>query len=331
MRLQGKASAPAKVIISGEHSVVYHKPAIAATINLRAYVEITALESASFGISVIAPQLNEKSNYNYNELEALTITPKNKKLDNIAYSAYVALRYINSVLPKNLFEISVRSEIPISSGLGSSAAVSVATVGACFDLYEVQLNKDTISKIAFEGELIAHGTPSGIDNSTSTVGGYILFKEGRPQPIDRSFEVPLLICNTLVERDTKSLVTAVRERIDAFPDLMNKLLNWMEEITEEIGENIRLKNLIKLGNLFEINQGALESLGVGHPKINLILSEAKKLGSLGGKLTGAGGGGSLLILGKDTNQLDSIASSLQRHNVECFITEVTTVGVKFEK
>ncbi|KAH9323558.1 hypothetical protein KI387_018197, partial [Taxus chinensis] len=212
----------------------------------------------------------------------------------------------------------VPSDLPLGSGLGSSAAFCVATSGAVLalsgalnldSLQDVWLSLDEskqaiVNKWAFEGEKIIHGRPSGIDNTVSTFGNLVKYKSGHLTHIQQIFPVKMLITNTKVGRKTKAVVAGVSERWSRHPKAMNAVFSAVNDISEEISEIIQAPSSDdisiseqegKLEELMEMNQGLLQCMGVSHPCIEAVLQTTSKY-KLCSKLTGAGGGGCVLTL-----------------------------------
>eukprot|EP01084_Bolivina_argentea_P222461 376539_1 len=218
--------------------------------------------------------------------------------------------------------IDVKSDIPIGSGLGSSSAWSTAISAALYYywIYVTAGQRKTkvissgvqttsrIWKLSYESEKINHGIPSGIDNTTSIYGGYIKYKNKdnfNVIDINKQFihRIPLLVINTNVKgRNTKKLVHSVKHLYNKYEKIINPMFNSIEKIGDELieilqNENISSYDLYKnINELFCINHGLLISIGVGHNVINSIqnICNQYNLGK-GFKITGAGGGGSVIV------------------------------------
>lgn len=314
----GKGSAPGKVILSGEHSVVYGYPAVVAAIGLRC--DVTATDSTD-GLNIIAGDLDRSVSYSSDDISNLLkgkiIHPK---LDNIAVAA---LEMGGSDLQTT---IKISSDIPVGAGLGSSAAVSVATICAVADLQNKQPKPEEISRMAFRAEKIAHGTPSGIDNTIATYGGALRFQDGSITRKQIKSNFPMIIVNTEVPRNTKELVTNVRELKDKHPNSVNSVLNSISKLTDEFEKMFDEGALIRMGELFDINQGLLDAIGVGHPKLSELIWKARDLGVLGAKLTGAGGGGCLIALTYNVEEAKKISEKLRSNKLEVYHTEISSAG-----
>lgn len=320
----GTASAPGKVILTGEHSVVYGKPAIAAALDLRCKVNVV---DGSEGLTIDAEDLKQVITYTPEQLQEIHqhstkgILTIHHGFDNLARSV------TSCVNPDEIaLKINIRSQLPIGAGLGSSAASAVATIGALFDHFDIEWDLDEISQRAFVAEQVAHGTPSGIDNSVATFGGIIRFEKGEIRRIDLPQSIPLVIANTGIGRNTKRLVAGVKSRYERVPDIMEKTLDLMAAVTDQIESALTNNDISYCGELFNINQGLLDAIGVNHPQLSKLIDIGIKNGGLGGKLTGAGGGGCLLILGESSN-VGEIVHSLENENVEVYRTSLSKVGV----
>ncbi|KHG18005.1 hypothetical protein F383_21911 [Gossypium arboreum] len=236
----------------------------------------------------------------------------------LASGVYAFLWLYTSILGFKPATVTVSSELPVGAGLGSSAAYCVSLSAALLALSDsVKLDvsqkgwstfKETeaelVNKWAFEGEKIIHGRPSGVDNSVSTFGNVIKFKSGVMTRVDSNMPLKMLITNTKVGRDTKALVANVSARKSRHPDAMCSVLNAIEAISDEWSTIIQSHavddlylsaNEEKLGELMEMNQGLLLSIGVSHASIENVLQTSMKY-KLASKLTGAGGGGCVLTL-----------------------------------
>ncbi len=193
------------------------------------------------------------------------------------------------------------------------------------------MEKEQISQLAFEGEILAHGTPSGVDNAAATFGGFLRYEQGHIQKLDLTSKIPIIIVNTQVPRETKSLVAAVRSRFEENEPIMGDIFEAMGKIPEAMIEAIYSNDLRKIGQLMEINQGLLDTIGVGHRSLTEMIWTAKEYGAYGAKLTGAGGGGCGIILPKDEETGSKIIESLSEKKFNTFKTQVSQEGVLIER
>ncbi|MCE5213215.1 MAG: mevalonate kinase [Methanobacterium sp.] len=288
------ASAPGKVILFGEHSVVYGKPAIAVAVNR--HVHITIQEGSDTLIHVHSPELEVSG---YLELEDETVNCENKLKSGILNYILKSLKKIQdgtgSTFKKGL-EITLELEIPIGAGLGSSAAVTVATLAAAFKYFNQEVDRKKLAQLAHEVELEVQGAASPIDTALSTYGGAIYLSPETGEIINLSLDwnIPLVIGHTLRESNTAQLIKTVRNKKERYPSILNPLFESMEQITLEAREALTRKDENRLGELMNINHGLLDALGVNTPVLSKMIYLARESGAKGSKITGAGGGGSII-------------------------------------
>lgn len=344
-------SAPAKVILFGEHSAVYGKHAIAASIHsLRTYLYVTS--TADNAITLNFPDIKLYHTWESSSLSKIPSPSASIKIDDtidqqVAEQIQNLIRESNIVDPLHTnaafcflylykclipntssLKFTMVSTSPIGAGLGSSAAVSVALSYAMLQLANQQTNKKLINKWAFVGEKCIHGNPSGVDNLVSTHGGAILYKKGTEAKLLDLSNNPLeiLLTYTKVPRSTKTLVSNVRQLYEIYPDIITPVLDSMDSIACK-ASHILTQNepdFQPIASLVDINQGLLQSLGVSHEAIAKIclLSEQLHIGPT--KLTGAGGGGCTLTLIQDSTNLQKFKETLT--NTYGFDTIETQLG-----
>lgn len=328
--MQVTASAPGKAILFGEHAVVYGKPAIAVAIDKRVHVKIQGRPDSQVHVQV--PVLNisgyidpEKGTINLDENLNKSHTDEgqthNHRGNNTGILNYIleSMRRVyliggdtlNDEI-KNGIEITVDLGIPIGAGLGSSAAVTVAAIAALSHYYNLELKKDEIAANAHKIELEVQGAASPIDTTLSTFGGIVYLSENAENvvhlPLD--WNLPLIIGYTEREGNTGQLISSVRGRQEKYPSIVDPILNSIQEITENAREALETKNEEMLGELMNINHGLLDALGVNTSKLSRMVYIARENGALGSKITGAGGGGSILVFAP--YNAEKILSQLQK-------------------
>ena len=203
------ASAPGKTILFGEHAVVYGKPAIAAAVDKRAYVSIQEREDNRTHV-----QINDLGVSGFLNIEKGTIELDNsEKNEGILKYVLIALMKTGS---KDGLEITINIDIPVGAGLGSSAAVTVATVKAASAFKDIKLTRDEIAKLAHQVELIVQGSASPIDTILSTYGGIVYLSRDAEKIItlDIDTELPLIIGYTSKRGNTGKLVESVRLKME---------------------------------------------------------------------------------------------------------------------
>lgn len=198
--------------------------------------------------------------------------------------------------------IEVFPYLPRATGLGGSSAMAVAIIRALDRHYRLGLGDEEINTLAFACEEVAHGTPSGIDNTVATYGRPLLFKRargGRPglmQPIEFTRPIPLVIGISRKESLTARTVSAVRAAWQKNPLLYESLFRKIDDITLEGLDAAQRGELDHLGELMNVCHGLLNALRVSSPELEDLVEIARKHGALGAKLTGGGGGGSMIAL-----------------------------------
>jgi mevalonate kinase len=326
--LQSRASAPAKIILFGEHFVVYDKPAIVIAINKRAYVTVRPrvngeilIKSENMEVSGIF-----SSDGRYQPIEGgLDAERKLKPIYTVAIN-------LLSMSDENVgFEIYVDSRIPVAAGLGSSAAVAVASAAALGKLLEINLSKEEIFRLAFESEKIIHGNPSGVDPAISTYGGILAYR--RSIGIERlsiDVDLPLVVGDTKIERVTGEMVSRVSKLRRRYPSIIDKVMDVGGDLVALGIKALKSGDLETLGELMNINHALLYTIGVSSDEIEKLVHAARRAGALGAKLTGAGGGGCIIALSRRVD-LDRVADAIRHAGGEAFITEMTLEGVRIEE
>ncbi len=276
------ASAPGKIILFGEHAVVYDRPAIAVPVT---QVKATAEIKARTGkLQIAATDLGRTF--------LLDDAPPN---DPLATAVRLTLEQVKANPPAAT--ILVRSTIPIASGLGSGAAVSVAIIRALASYLGERLGNEIISDLAFRVEKIHHGTPSGIDNNVVTFCRPVYFRRGRPaQTFQIETPFQLLIADTGIPSPTKVTVGDVRRGRQVRPAHYEALFDQIGQVVERARAAIESGQVDRLGALMMRNQALLEQLNVSSARLETLSQAALAAGAEGAKLSGAGRGGNLIAL-----------------------------------
>ncbi len=284
------ASAPGKIILFGEHFVVRGTRSIASAISRRVYVSIT--ESDSRYIRLISPEAGLDS-----VIDLETLEPGDPMLAPLASM----LEYIRDTLGYRIIPITikVKSELPIGAGLGSSAAFSAAFAKAFLTYIGEKDSLELVRKISMVGETKAHGKPSGIDIAMAIEGGTIIYRRGE-KPVKISLSLPqgysLIVANTGVERSTREVVEFVLHRADRTFRVSSMLYEAVDRLIDIALGAFESGDMELLGELMDMNQGLLYSMGASSDVIERLVWAARKNGALGAKLTGAGWGGSIIVL-----------------------------------
>lgn len=283
------ATAPGKIILFGEHAVVYGRPAIAIPLaQLRATAVIHPITQP--GIHIIAPDLNQ-------EVWLADLPPD----DPIA----ATIRHVQTAvgLPQlpNM-AITISSQIPIASGLGSGAAITAAVVRALAAFLRLpQLAvAEQLSNLTYEIEKIHHGTPSGIDNTVVSYEQPVYFVRHQPHNQIEPFAVqrPLhwLVADTGIRSSTKVAVGDVRQQWRQQPDTFEALFERCGQLVIAARQAIETGDLAAIGQLMNQNHTLLQQMTVSSPELDQLVTAAQTAGALGAKLSGAGRGGNMIAL-----------------------------------
>jgi mevalonate kinase len=277
------ASAPGKIILFGEHAVVYARPAIAVPV-FQVHAEATVEAARADGVEIDAADLARR----YDLFDA----PSDDPVATIIRLTCARL----GVEPKN-FSVRIRSTVPVARGLGSGAAVSVAVARALAEFFSCRLSVGEVSALAYEVEKLHHGTPSGIDNTVIAFEQPVYFIRGKPI---ESFHVarPFLIAiaDTGVAAPTKIAVGDVRRAWEAARARYESLFDQIGAIAWEARAAIERGEVNALGPLMSANQMLLREISVSSPKIETLVDAAMRAGAHGAKLSGAGRGGTVIAL-----------------------------------
>ena len=279
-----QSSAPGKIILFGEHAVVYGRPAIAVPItHLRATATIGPAPPGS-GLTLVARDLGTRVRMSTASSDHSLAAAARATLDHLC-------------LPQPDATVTIRSTIPIASGMGSGAAVAAALVRALATFLGRALERAEISQLVFEVEKIHHGTPSGIDNTVVVYEEPMFFQRGRPvERLSVGAPVRLLVGDTGIRSSTRAVVQDVRRHWKQDPPRYNALFDRVGGITCQARRAIETGTTDALGPLMDKNHELLTDLGVSSGELDDLVDAARFAGALGAKLSGAGRGGNMIAL-----------------------------------
>lgn len=318
------ASAPGSLKLFGEHAVVYNRLGLSAAFNRRAFCEIKKAED---GVAVNLINFAKSEKFNFND-----ITSSHKRIKKMIekgdaaelgnertdiFSPYhVILGEFFSQFGFSPIEITLRSDVPRNSGLGSSSSVFCSLAGELNNFFHTALSKNQVAELANLGDKVVHGNPSGLDASTCTFGGYISFRRSEGVKLLKiKTEVPMLVVNTGF-KNTGEMIQRVAERYKRDRKGTDEIFDRMEETAINGIKALESSNLAKLGENMEIAQECFVELGLSTTKIDEIISTASKNGALGAKITGAGGGGCVIILAEKPSSLIATYTKLSYNSFE---------------
>jgi len=279
-----RASAPGKVILLGEHAVVYGRPALAAPVSqLRATATVEATPPGS-GLTLVALDLERRVTLEQASLE-----------EPLGAIALLTLAHLD--LPSIDAVLTVQSNLPIAGGLGSGAAVSAAIVRAIAAFVGANLSPAEVSQLVFEVEKLHHGTPSGIDNTVIAYERPVYFVPGGvPETFSAGVPLHFLIAISGVASPTRQVVAMVRQRWQAAAVHYDFLFDRIGDLVEEAHEAIEAGDPYTLGSLMDQNHELLREMGVSAPELEALVEAAQIAEALGAKLSGAGHGGNVIVL-----------------------------------
>lgn len=298
------AFAHGKIILLGEHAVVYGKPGIAAAI--------------SRGVSATA----READADVLELEPWSrrVTPDAASDDPLRRAFAVALRSRSGDEPK----LSIRCDvgIPAGAGLGCSAAIGVAVISAIDEALGIRRSRLEVAEAAYVWEQVFHGNPSGIDNTMAAVGGIALYRKGQPLvPIVPKRPLPIVVAYSGESASTKETVASVARQRAKRPEEIDALLDAIESLVVNGRNAIETGDLRALGQLFDMNHMMLGSLMLSTEKLERMVAASRNAGALGAKLTGGGGGGCMIALVPDADAARSVCDALRAEGTDPFTVE----------
>ena len=304
------ASAPGKIILFGEHAVVYGRPALAVPVT-QVHADVEVADSPRAGIWIHAPDIALHA-----ELNSL---PPDHALGAAVRSVFAAL----GVSPFPPLEIRITSTIPVASGLGSGAAVTVAILRALSSMIHSPLSNGEINSLAYEIEKLHHGTPSGIDNTVVAYARPVYFVRGQPiEPFKVGAPFTLVIADTGISAPTKESVGDVRKLWEADKPKWEKVFDQIGEISEAARTAIERGKTDELGPLMDSNHALLQTLTVSSPELDHLTEIARKSGADGAKLSGGGRGGNLIALVEKYNAAHIAESLLSAGAKRTIVTEI---------
>lgn len=289
------ASAPGKIILFGEHAVVYGQPALAVPVTqVQATATLTPRPSLPRGegekgegeIWIDARDLRRR----YPLTEAAPHDP-------LAAAIRLTFAHFGTRLTQHAFTLSLTSTIPPASGLGSGAAVCTAIVRALAAYLQFPISDLEVSSIVFETEKLLHGTPSGIDNTVIAFEQPVYFIKGQPPaPFTVGQPFTLLIADTGIPSPTKITVGDVRAGHEREPEHFGRLFAEVGALVNRAREIIAREDPAQLGPLMARNHTLLREMGVSSRELDMLAEAATGAGAFGAKLSGGGRGGNLIAL-----------------------------------
>ncbi len=316
------ARAPGKTILIGEHFAVLGAPAVAMAINMYSTVEVHPTGNKKVEVEADIPLYAASTSG-----RQLELSEASKLLEPLRLAAETTLAY--SHRKAGGVSVNVECEIPIGAGLGSSASINVAIISGVARSIGIRLDKKDVCRLAFVPENVLHGKSSGVDQATCSYGGIIQFTRPFNVKRVRVRGIPnILVCDTGIHHSTKSLVDAVLKRSKKQKTNFQQYVSQVKQISNMAVKALETRDDALLGSLMYENHELLQRVGVSHPMLDKLVETARRAGALGAKLTGAGGGGCILVLCEDDKSCARIGKVLRRAGGRPYDVSMDLKGVQ---
>lgn len=299
VKQQGIGTSHAKIILMGEHSVVYGQPAIA-----------LPLPSVQLSVTLSSRQDNQriiKSRYYHGSLENLP-------------SSMIGIKKLIDTLSARFndqetgWDLKLESQLPAERGMGSSAASAIAIIRAFFDYYDEPLDRTLLLQLADVEEQITHRSPSGLDAATVSSDKPLFYVKGRiGVPIEMNLDGSLVIADTGKKGATKEAILAVKDELKNNNEKAEEHIKHLGELVNQTKDYLAQNDIVKLGDAFNFAQTDLAALNVSDPSLDHLIHVARDNGALGAKLTGGGRGGCMIALMQTAMGARRLASILKEN------------------
>ncbi|MDC1136515.1 mevalonate kinase [Nitrosopumilus sp.] len=310
--MKSKASAPGKVILFGEHFVVYGIKAILCSINKRVTVTAEKTNGKKISINSKIGKLVLEPNKSISEI--------NSPLKPFYYLANKAIKNEDTGI-----HIEIDSEIPLGAGLGSSSACCVAGSAAIFKLFR-DISKEEILEHAIEAEKTIFKNTSGADCTVCTYGGIMEYdKNNGFKKIEDKPNFQLVIVNSNIEHSTQSMVSKVKEFENKNKEKFSNLSDLESQLVKDVLKLVKENKTKEIGEKMNKNQEYLEILGISNNELTKMIRIGQS-SSFGAKITGSGGGGCIFVLTNESNS-KNILKKFKDNNYECFSTKIDFKGL----
>lgn len=293
---QGVGESNAKIILLGEHSVVYNQPSI-------------AIPFPAAKVSTVVKETSDQTVISCEFYQGL-LEDMPELLESLKETIRVTLKQLNK--ENHPLDIRIESQIPAERGMGSSAAVSVATTRALFDFFNTVLTQENLLSIVDISEKIAHGNPSGLDALMTSSSSPYYYTKGQPfEALKLNLDAFLVVGDTGKTGQTKEAVTSISKKLTK-TDSVNtkKRIDQLGELAKKGRYFLENNEATKLGLTMSNVHQLLSELGVSSPELNQLVETAEKNGAIGAKLTGGGRGGCMIALTHDRIGAEKIAQAL---------------------
>ena len=307
------ASAPAKIILFGEHFIVYGGKAILCSINKRITVESELTDTGHIEIESQLGKLKISRSRSYRNADSV-----------FRPVVYIAQKMLEKFHSEEGIKIRINAEFPSGVGLGSSSACCVAAAGSISGLFESH-TREEILKIAIDAERTIFENTSGADCTACVYGGILEYsKDGQIRKMELAPNFELVVANSGMVHSTSKVVSTVRKFRDESQEIFSSLCAREEGLIEDALDALQRNDLGRLGKLMADNQELLERIGVSNDTLNSMIRLAKET-SYGAKMTGAGDGGCIIALADKSNLEKTLNAFAGKY--ECFSAKIDTSGL----
>lgn len=294
-------SAHAKIILIGEHAVVYRQPAI--SLPLKTIRTYATLKPTTTGQII------------HSELFNGDLQQVNDRLNGIKQLITTLLTRLATI--DTPFDLTITSDIPVERGMGSSAATALAITKAFYAAFQQHLDEQTLLATAAISEKIVHGNPSGLDTATDNSQFPIYFiKNQCLRPLALNINGYLIVADTGIQGQTKKAVSAVQQLMHQQPQATNQLITKLGQLTNDAVATLANNELAQLGAIMNQAQVILKQLTVSSPALDHLVATAQQAGALGSKLTGGGRGGCMISLTDTKQHANTIAQQLAQNGAK---------------
>jgi len=317
-------SAPGKLMLLGEHAVVYNHPCLVTAVDQRMRATVETLDVLEFQLEALDVNVTGYKKP-LSELGAGDI-PKGAKF------VEIAVKNLNDKYPlKTGLKITTTSEFSSQFGFGSSSASTVCTIKAVSEILGLNLSEKEIFDISYKTVLDIQGKGSGFDVAAAVFGGTLYFVTGgkviEPLGIE---SLPLIVGYSGVKADTVTLINKVKESFANRQDRLTEIYNGIEGLVNEAKNNLVRMDWGKFGELMNENQKYLRELGVSIEKLDNMINGALSAGAYGAKLSGAGGGDCMIAVASEEKR-QAIENSIREVGGEVINIKTNAEGVRIEQ
>jgi mevalonate kinase len=318
-----KVSAPGKLILLGDHAVVYNRPCIATSIDQRMYLTAEIINEEN--LTIDAPEVNI---FNYSKnIHNLT---KGEIPKGVEYVEHCVTNIFNKFKISSGIKITTKSDFNSLVGFGSSSASAVCTVKALSTLFDLKLNNKEIFDLAYKSVIDIKGIGSGYDIATAVYGGTIYFVNGgkKIEPL-KIKNLQLIVGYTGIKVDTALVVKELAIRMKDYPDVLNCIYDNISNLVEKSKLCLLKGDIKEFGFLMNINQGYLDALGVNSKILSNLIYSTRENGAWGSKLSGAGIGDCMFAVAP-TDKRVGIIKGIEENGGKFIDLKANVQGIRIE-